>query len=265
MALIIDSTVFAQILGYLVGAGSTLLYTPIAIRLCRQREKAAEGLVLSTWWLKLSSYSVSDIYYISQGYNLSTYIESVILALEAAVVLCLVAYYQKLANDRFKCQVTIFLAVSILLLLTAPIQLVALGQGISAVLNIGALIPQFILNHRRQKAGDYSPITAGLATIGCLVRLFTTVQLNNADGLLIATFGSALLVNAGLLTQICYLGTQIEGRTLSDVLTADGRRAEETELDEVDNCETTPYHKEEDIALVGVEENSPLTERRQNE
>ncbi|CAJ1934818.1 unnamed protein product [Cylindrotheca closterium] len=264
MAPFADSTVFAQILGYLVGVGSFALYSPIILRLWRQKQKAAEGLVLSTWWLKLTSYTASDIYYINQGYNLSTYIETLILALEAAVVLCLVAYYQTLANHRFKCQVTIFLAVSILLLLTAPIQLVALGQGISAVLNTGALIPQFILNHRRQKAGDYSPITAGLATIGCLIRLFTTVQLNDADGLLIATFGSAALVNASLMIQICYLGTQIEGRTLSDVLTADGRRSAETEFDEADNCQTTPYHKEEDIALVGIQENSPLTERRQN-
>lgn len=153
---------------------------------------------------------------------------------------------------------------STLFLLSAPLQLVALGQGISAVLNTGALIPQFILNQKRQKAGDYSPITALLATLGCLVRLFTTVQLNDADGLLIATFGSALLVNASLFCQICYLGTQIEGRTLVDVLTADGRRSTETEteFDIVDNYENTPYHIEEDIALVDIEENSPLTERR---
>lgn len=264
MVLFTDSTAIAQILGYFVGLGATLLYTPIAIRLFRQKQKAAEGLVLSTWWLKVSSYTASDIYYSNQGYSLSTYVETVVLALEAAVVLCLVAYYQRLANGRFLCQVTFFLTVSLLVFLVAPIQLVALGQGISVVLNTGALLPQFILNHKRQKAGDYSPVTAGLATIGCLVRLFTTVQLNNADGLLIASFGSALLVNASLLAQMCYLGTQIEGRTLGDVLTADGRRSTAIEFDDIDDGETTPYQKDEDIALVGLQENSPLSVRGQN-
>jgi len=149
-----DSAAFAKALGVLIGFGSLFLYSPIAIRLIRQKQMAAEGLVLSTWWLKLSSYTASDIYYITQGYNLSTYIENVILTLEASVVLCLVAYFQKLWNGTFGCQLIIFVACSILMLLVAPIQLIALGQGISAILNTGALLPQIFLNHKRQKAGD---------------------------------------------------------------------------------------------------------------
>ena len=261
-----SSTAVAKSFGLLVGFGSLFLYSPIAIRLIRQNQKAAEGLVLSTWWLKLASYTASDIYYITQGYNLSTYIETVILTLEAGTILFLVAYYQRLLTGTFWCQVTIFLVGSTLMFLVAPIQLISLGQGISAILNTSALLPQFYLNHRRQKAGDYSPITAGLASIGCLVRLFTTFQLNDADGLLVVTFGAALLVNASLLAQICYLGTQVEGRTLWDVLAADGRRSTESEFIEVQNCDDTPYHREEeDIALVDIQENSPLTVRRQNQ
>jgi len=80
--------------------------------------------------------------------------------------------------------------------------------------------------------------------------------LNSADGLLLATFGTTLLVNASLLAQICYLGTQVEGRTLWDILTADGRGSREMELNEIDNCDDTPYHREEDIALVDVQEST---------
>jgi len=256
-----DSTTFADILGYLIGAGSLLLYTPIAIRLWRQ--KSAEGLVLSTWWLKLLAYTASDIYGFTHGYPISTYIETLIMTVEAAVILCLVVYYQKLANGRFWCQVIAFFSISLCVLVAAPIQLIVFGQGVSSILNISALVPQFILNHRRQKAGDYSPITAGLATGGCLARIFTTIKLTNADGILLASFGLASLANAALLGQIIYLGTQIEGRTLRDVLTADsGRASTEIAPNETDYSDLSPYYREEeDIGLVDMQENSLLNQR----
>ena len=91
----------------------------------------------------------------------------------------------------------------------------------SAILNTGALIPQFLLNNERQKAGDYSPITAGLASFGCLVRVFTTIQLANSDALLLASFGIAFILNSALFAQIIYLGTMVEKRSLGEVLSAD--------------------------------------------
>ena len=50
-----DDTVLkslAEALGYLIGAASVLLYTPIAVRIVRT--KSANGLAVSTWWLKLT-------------------------------------------------------------------------------------------------------------------------------------------------------------------------------------------------------------------
>ena len=46
-------------LGYLLGAASILLYTPIAVRILRT--KSADGLTVSTWWLKLTSYTCTDV------------------------------------------------------------------------------------------------------------------------------------------------------------------------------------------------------------
>ena len=49
----------AEGLGYLIGAASILLYTPIAVRILRT--KSADGLTVSTWWLKLTSYTCTDV------------------------------------------------------------------------------------------------------------------------------------------------------------------------------------------------------------
>ena len=50
----------AHLLGYVVGFGSLVLYTPIAVRIVRKQN--ANGLALSTWILKLCSYTCSDVY-----------------------------------------------------------------------------------------------------------------------------------------------------------------------------------------------------------
>ena len=85
----VSSEGVATALGYLVGAGSLALYTPIVWRVSRQGD--ASGLTLSTWWLKLASYSCSDVYSLANGYPLSTYVETLVITAEAALVLAVVA------------------------------------------------------------------------------------------------------------------------------------------------------------------------------
>ena len=211
---------WARALGYLVGFGSVLLYTPIALRITRQRQ--ADGLVISTWWLKLAGYLLNLVYFVRKSYELSTYVESVVIALEAFLVLVLVAYYQKKYTEGSFWVWTIALLVGTLYGLTlAPLPLLASGQVLSAFVNIGALVPQFWHNFCRQQKGDYSPLTAGLAVTGCGIRLFTTKTLNGSDPVLLFTFFLAFLVNLGLLGQIIYYGVFVEGLTLWQVLAAD--------------------------------------------
>jgi mannose-P-dolichol utilization defect 1 len=215
------ATIVANGLGYLVGAGSLLLYTPIAIRITRQR--SADGLTLSTWWLKVISYTCSDIYGYANGYNLSTYVETLVITIEAAVVLVLVAYFQMtLCHGIFYVPFATYLTLTVLAIAGfVPLSVISVGQAMSMVLNVGAILPQLRLNQQLKTSGDYSPITAALASGGCLIRLFTTITLNSADLLLLSGFGLALLTNMLLLGQILYYGTVVEGKTLAAVLTAD--------------------------------------------
>mmetsp|Transcript_1195 Transcript_1195/g.3413 ORF Transcript_1195/g.3413 Transcript_1195/m.3413 type:complete len:323 (+) Transcript_1195:61-1029(+) len=215
-----DTTLIATALGYLIGLGSLLLYTPIAVRVVRQR--SADGLALSTWWLKLGSYLCSDIFYITKGYPLSTYVETLTITVEAGVVLILVAYFQQsLFNVRFIALASMFALLSVYGLMAAPPEVVAFGQVSSVVLNSGALVPQFMLNKRNQTKGDYSPVTAGLASAGTAIRIYTTIALNNSDPVLLGTFAAAFLLNSALLSQIMYYGVYVEGLSPLAVFMAD--------------------------------------------
>jgi mannose-P-dolichol utilization defect 1 len=215
--------VVARGLGYVIGAGSLLLYTPIAIRVLRQR--SADGLTESTWWLKLVSYTCSDIYFFTNGYPVSTYVETLVITVEAAVVLLLVAYFQRRHHTaldvHFGAGIVLYLVMSVWGLTLAPASVVALGQAGTAILNTVALVPQFLLNFKTQSSGDYSPITASLAAGGCFIRLFTTVQLAGSDPMLLFTFGLAFVVNCALLAQILWYGVFAEGRPISELLLAD--------------------------------------------
>ena len=222
-----DKSLLATALGYLIGAGSLLLYTPIAVRVVRQR--SANGLALSTWWLKLGSYLCSDVFYITKGYPISTYVETLTITVEAGVVLFLVAYFQQsLFNVRFIGLASIFALLTAYGLTIAPPEVVAFGQVSSVALNSGALLPQFWLNMRNQTKGDYSPSTALLASAGCAIRIYTTIALTDSDPILLGTFAAAFLLNSALLCQILYYGVFVEGLSPVAVFMADVKSVERT-------------------------------------
>ncbi len=216
------ATWLATALGYLIGLGSLMLYTPIAVRLFRQ--KSADGTTMVTWMMKLSSYTCTDLYSLWKHYPISTYIDTLVITFQAAIVLTLVVIYQQRYRDHALWGFIIaFSSGSLYLYFLAPPKILALGQLSSAGLNTGALIPQFLLNYKNKTKGDYSPVTAALATVGCAVRLFTIQQLADSDSILFFSFGSALLLNIGLLSQIVYYGLMVEGLSLGQIFSADVR------------------------------------------
>jgi len=226
----------AEALGYLIGAGSLLLYTPIAVRVLRT--KSADGLAASTWWFKLTSFTCTDIYNIRKGFPIAAFSETLVITLEAVIVLGLVTYYQKRANYRTALLACAYVAVTAWALLSPsnefprgpPDEWIDLAQALSIVLNTSALLPQLWQNFERRESGDYSPVTASLASVGCAVRLFTTVQLADGDPLLLLNYGTALLLDLALLLQIVIFGTQNEGKSLADLFLADVRSTEDAKL-----------------------------------
>lgn len=226
----------ATILGYVVGAGSLLLYTPIAVRVLRRG--SANGLTLSTWYLKLVSYTCSVIYAYSNGYDISTYAETIVIAVEAMVILLLVASYQrKIATAPFVSFAVLYTTLTAWAALSGlvPTDVIAAGQAGSTILNTGAIVPQLRQNSRLSSSGDYSPVTASLASAGCFIRCFTTIQLNGSDPLLLAGYGIALILNAGLLLQILYYGVRTENQTIISVFLSDIKNNEKTENADLSN------------------------------
>mmetsp|Transcript_25659 Transcript_25659/g.36196 ORF Transcript_25659/g.36196 Transcript_25659/m.36196 type:complete len:328 (-) Transcript_25659:73-1056(-) len=215
----VDGTLIAQTVGYAVGAGSLFLYTPIAIRVLRQ--KSADGLSLSTWWFKLSAFTCSDLYATSQGYPISQYVDWIAITAEVTINLFVVAYFQNKMDKQFFVNGAIFAMTAFALAQYAPSEVLALGQLGSTALNAGALLPQFMLNAKLRSAGDYSPVTAFIGAAGCAARLYTTMELADGDMYLLISFGFTLMLNTAMLLQILWYGVIVEEREIMCVLTAD--------------------------------------------
>ncbi|KAL7466760.1 hypothetical protein ACHAXS_007048 [Conticribra weissflogii] len=206
----------AETLGYVLGGASLLLYTPIAVRVLRQ--KSADGLTVSTWWLKLTSYTCTDAYNFKKGFPITAFSETLVITFEAMVILSLVSFYQKKLNRGT------FALASLYLTLTT--WLFALAQVSATLLNTFALVPQLWQNYQRKSSGDYSAVTSTLASLGCSIRLFTTVELADSDLLLLFNYGVALLLNLSVLMQILWFGTKEEGKSIINLYLADVKTSE---------------------------------------
>ena len=112
-----------------------------------------------------------------------------------------------------------------------PDECISYAQILATILNTSALVPQLKQNLDRRASGDYSPITASLASVGCTVRLFTTMELADGDPLLLLNYGVALLLNLMVLFQVLYFGTQIEGKSLVTLFLADVKSSHDEDED----------------------------------
>ena len=220
-----------EFLGYGLGAASVLLYAPVGLRVARQGRRGAEGLAVSTWWLKVSGFTASVLYNQSNGYPIEQYSETLVLALESAAVLALVSYYRG-EEDGFDARFVSGLAAlggaAYLGATAAPPEALALAQAGATAVQISALLPQVALNAER-RACSYSPVTSTMAVLGCTVRVYTTLQLAGGDRLLLAGFGAGFLLNSILLGQALYYGTVVQGTSLREIFTADFSEAPERE------------------------------------
>ena len=94
-------------------------------------------------------------------------------------------------------------------------------QLCATVLSLGAVLPQIWLNCQQGCAGEYSPITAAMATFGNLLRVYTTSQLVSDDILLLGCYFAGVVVQGALFIQIVVLSMLHERLSLFDVLLSD--------------------------------------------
>ena len=190
----------AKAVGYLLGAGSMLVYMPIILGLVK--DKNADGMSVMTWVYNLLGMSVALVYPFKKAFPLSTYIEILILTVQSAGILGLVCHYRELTKEYLLGMGVFALVAGAVVVAQVNAKALQALQLLAIVICNYANIPQILLTFRAKKA-SWSPITAGMSMAGNLIRIFTTLQLTQ-DLLVMSGNLLGLITNAILLAQIWF-------------------------------------------------------------
>lgn len=169
-----NANLVAKILGYVMGIGSMTIYTPILTKLIS--EKSSEGFSLQTWVFNALGLSLAAAYPFKKGFPLSTYIEIIILAFQALVILGVICHYNNQDKKFLLGLIPYSIYITVLIKIKLNEKSLQTLQIVSALVCNYANIPQIVLSYK-QKLAVWSRATGLMSLGGNLIRVFTTINL----------------------------------------------------------------------------------------
>jgi len=188
------SKLLATVIGWSLSSAAFLIYTPMIISTLRAR--SAIGMSAATWSLQLSGFLIFVIYHVRNELPLSTYMDFAALAIQAAVLLAMICIFQSRLYA-----VAVLPPISLAAACLLPKQGLQRLQAVSTFLTSAAPLPQILQNFASLSRGGWSPISAGLSTVGNTMRVYTTLKLADGNRLLLVQFGVNAFMNGVLLLQ----------------------------------------------------------------
>jgi mannose-P-dolichol utilization defect protein 1 len=189
----------ARSLGYVMAVGAMVIYTPILLKILKQN--SATGFSVSTWIFNILGLSLSIAYPMKKGFPFSTYMELVGACCQSIGILGLLCFHHGKLPEYAVGMIT--LAISFSLFKKSPhvsqTYLNIMQVAASLIANY-ANIPQILLTFQTKKA-SWSWISAAMSLTGCLIRVFTTLQLTK-DKLVLFGYLLGVITNSILLVQI---------------------------------------------------------------
>ncbi|KAJ1966370.1 hypothetical protein IWQ62_002441 [Dispira parvispora] len=189
-------------LGFLIVLGGAIVKLPQIYKIVASGSVA--GLSLPAFIMETVSMSISVSYNYRNQNPFSTYGESFFLLMQNFVILLLMFLYLGRLNQAVLAAALFTLA---LYLLNSPTLLngatMALLQTATIPISLTSRVPQILANYRNGSTGQLAAFTVLNSFIGCLVRVFTTLQEVN-DPIILAGFLMASCLHGTLAFQMLY-------------------------------------------------------------
>jgi len=191
----------AKILGYMVGIGAMCLYVPIIGSLIATKDSS--GYSVSTWVLNVLGSMLAIAYPIKKRFPISTYFEMISGLVQGVLILGLVCAFQGFGVQYLQGMVPLLGLFAVFVAYDKLSDRLLQSLQVAAIIVCTyANIPQIVLTFQQRRA-SWSAVTAGLSTIGCIIRIFTTLQLTK-DKLTLLGYSLGLTTNVILLSQIVW-------------------------------------------------------------
>ena len=157
--------------------------------------------------METGAYLIGFSYGYTHGYHFSIYAESGLLAIQNAIIIFLVIYYDK----RWTLENLTVTLVSLTFITTSYFQLVPhflLSLLLSLTLPLSAIskLAQISTIYQIKSKGNVSVLTWSLATYGCLARLYT-VYVEVGDMQILFNFLVSFILNTGVVIACLYYGS----------------------------------------------------------
>lgn len=181
-------------LGVGIVIGGSVMKVPQLLLILRAH--SARGLSLTAFLFETLAYSINLFYSFRNAFPFSTYGENLFLTIQNALITCLIVYYSPRSPKRNANLATVSLGMLLtaVLLDIVPEWILSFLQLSTLPLSIFSKLPQIRQNYRAQSTGQLSAFAVWSQIIGCLARLFTTLQ-EVGDWLVLGSFLLALALN----------------------------------------------------------------------
>ena len=188
-------------LGYGILLGSLMIKIPQIATILKH--KSGEGISLLSESLMLIAVIGSMSYGYHKGFPISTYGDAYSMYLQTAVIIILILYYNK-ESSKILLLIGVLAIYSFLLFSNnLPAKVVEIVNGGQLILSLASKFIQAYTNYQNSSTGRLSPITLWLLFLGCVARIFTSVQETN-DFTLILTYVLVSIANGLLVIQYHY-------------------------------------------------------------
>ena len=187
--------------GYLMTAGSLILYSPIIYRILSTGETG--GLSLATWCLFFLGSAAALVYPLRMRFPPTSFSEYGALTAQSLFISGLIIRLEGSGGVPIAVVGMALAAVGALfgwLITSAPMWTSKVAQTVATTLTTFSLLPQVSSNFRAHTSGGWSPISAFLSTGGNALRIFTTLTVTK-DPLLLTSFLVGTTLNSILFFQ----------------------------------------------------------------
>lgn len=191
----------SKCLSYGIVTGSLLIRLPQILVIIKA--KSGEGISLISELMMLVAVFGSMSYGYFKQFPVSSYGDSYFLFIQSSIVLLLILYYNR-QTLHLLLALAIISTFSFLLYSNSLSESVILAlNGAQMLLSLGSKFNQAFVNWRNASTGKLSAITLWLQFLGCVARIFTSIQ-ETGDRTLVITYILVSLANGILVLQWLY-------------------------------------------------------------
>jgi mannose-P-dolichol utilization defect protein 1 len=196
----------SKLLSYGILAFSVLVKLPQVANVLRAR--SADGLSAVSFELESWGLLVHTAYGYLKGLPFSTYGEASILFAQNVLLLALVYNYGRFpASRRLAALIMAFGAIAAVLTGRVSMELITGAYDLNNLILMSARVPQIMKNFSNKSTGQLSVITYAANTLGCIARIFTTIQEGGGTAML-RSYCISLILNSILVAQILVFGNK---------------------------------------------------------